>query len=468
MKFRPRSLTFRLIAWYCALLLLIGGSFAVYTYVGFTYYLRSTMRSTLDTRIRDMAALAESLLHDPAELSVAMEKRFAPAAHDRFMRITIGNAVIYVSDVPADQAFSPVSIRSERRDGHLLRNLSGLWILTAIHTLHDGRPIVYEAGQLDEPMAAARRGLVDTLLVVMPAFLMIAGFGGYWLVRRALVPVAAMINAAEALTFNSPHKRLPVAGTDDQLDELGRTLNRMLERLDTAYQHANRFSADAAHELRTPLAIMRGELEFVSSRSELAVEVATAAASALDETLRLSQLVENLMNLAVIDGIGGKRSHIEINLRALAVETIDQMKLLADVKKVDLYCAAGDPVVCLGDRERLKQALVNLIDNAIKYTPNGGRVALDVTARDGEAILNVVDNGVGISAENQQSVFDRFFRVDPDRGPGGAGLGLAIVKSICSAHSGAISVESLPGAGSTFILRLPLGLSPPSGTSRRI
>jgi signal transduction histidine kinase len=444
------------------LLLIIGGSFAIYTYVGFTYYLRSTMRSTLETRIRDMAALAESQLEDPAALSVAMERRFAPAAHDRFMRITLDNAVIYVSDSPLDHAFDPLSLESAREAGPSLRNLSGLWLLTEVQTLHDGRSVRYEAGQLDEAMASARRGLVDTLLVIMPLFLMIAGFGGYGLVRRALVPVAAMINAAEALTFNSPHKRLPVAGTDDQLDELGRTLNRMLERLDIAYQHANRFSADAAHELRTPLAIMRGELEFVSSRSELVAEVVEAATSALDETLRLSQLVENLMNLAVIDGIGGKRTHIEVDLRALAVETIDQMRLLAVVKRVDLHCAAGAPVVCLGDRERLKQALVNLIDNAIKYTPTGGRVALDVIAHDGQAVLKVIDNGIGIRAENQHSIFERFFRVDPDRGPGGAGLGLAIVKSICSAHSGSISVESLPGAGSTFCVRLPLGLSQPS------
>ncbi len=129
----------------------------------------------------------------------------------------------------------------------------------------------------------------------------LAAAGGYWLVRRALIPVARIVNAAEALTFNSPHKRLPLAGTHE-LDELVITLNRMLDRLDNAYQHANRFSADAAHELRTPLAIMRGELEFIAARPDLAAEVAAGAGNALDETLRLGQLVENLMNLAVIEG----------------------------------------------------------------------------------------------------------------------------------------------------------------------
>jgi signal transduction histidine kinase len=458
LRLRYRSLTFRLVVWYGGLLLIIGGFFAVYTEIGFSYYLQRTMRSTLETRTTDMAALTTQQLETPSVLAKTVEQRFAPAAHDRFMRITLDGKIVYVSDAPADRAFMPADIGYPAADGAELRNDSGLWIFSSVKALSDGRSVSYEAGQLDEAMASARRGLIDTLLVSMPFFLALTALGGFWLVRRALVPIARMINVAEALTFNSPHKRLPVADTGDQLDELGRTLNRMLARLDSAYEHANRFSADAAHELRTPLAIMRGELEFIASRSDLPPELAAAAASAHDESLRLSQLVENLMNLAVVDGIGGKRSHLMVDLRALAQETIDQMKLLAVTKKIDLHTTRGEPVHSLGDRGRLKQALVNLIDNAIKYTPAGGSVVLEVFSRNGHAVLTVVDSGIGIKAENRDNVFERFFRVDPNRGPGGAGLGLAIVKSICVAHSGSISVQSVPGSGSTFTLQLPLGL----------
>jgi signal transduction histidine kinase len=451
-----RSLTFRLGAWYCGLLLLISGSFAAFAYIGFTYYLRSTVRATLETRAKDVTLLATPLIDDLPELSIAMGKRFAPEAHDRFMRITVDGKTVYRSGQPVSGTFDSNTIDTDIPVGTSLENRGAMWIYSTTSPLSDERSMVIEAGELDDKMADARRGLIRALLIAMPVLLFVAAAGGYWLVRRALTPVAGMINAAEALTFNSPHKRLPLAGTDDVLDDLVKTLNRMLDRLDHAYQHANRFSADAAHELRTPLAIMRGELEFIAPRRDLVPEVAAAAVSALDETVRLVQLVENLMNLAVIEGTGGKRAHRPVDLRALAAETIEQMKLLAVDKRIELTWTEGPPVLVLGDRDRLKQALVNLIDNAIKYTPSGGSVALDVLAHGESARLTVTDTGIGITSDHQVSIFDRFFRVDPDRGIKGAGLGLAIIKSICIAHGGSIVVDSVPLRGSTFIVDLPL------------
>jgi signal transduction histidine kinase len=435
-------------------MLLVGTSLVTVTYLGFTYYLRSTIRLTLATRDRDAAILATPLLDDTRELAVAMGKRFAPEFHDRFMRIMIDGKTIYISGRPASGAFDPSHLKPETRQGSWLRKAGPLWILAQTFNLGD-RTLNIESGLLDDDMEDAKSRLLRTLLIALPAFLGVAAAGGYWLVQRALTPVTRMINAAEALTFNSPHKRLPLAGTDDELDELVKTMNRMLERLDHAYQHANRFSADAAHELRTPLAIMRGELEFIAVRGDLAAEVGTAAASALEETVRLSQLVENLMNLAVIDATGGKRAHRPVDLRALAVETIEQMQLLAVEKNVALAATPGPAVVVLGDHDRLKQALVNLIDNAIKYTRDG-KVVVDILSQDEVAQLSVTDSGIGISPDHQESVFERFFRVDPERGARGAGLGLAIVKSICAAHGGSIGVNSAIGRGTTFTIDLPL------------
>jgi signal transduction histidine kinase len=443
------------VAWYCGLVVLIGGSFAGIAYIGFTHYLHDTMRDTLVTRATDMAILSTPLLDDIPALQLAMAKRFAPEFHDRFMRILVDGRTVYLSGQPFGHSFDSNTIDAGLLDGPALQSRGGLWIYSSKITLIDGRHVAIECGQLDDNMQEARWRLIHTLLIVLPLLLLIAAFGGYWLVSNALRPVASMINAAEALTFNSPHKRLPLAGTADILDEFVKTLNRMLDRLDHAYQHANRFSADAAHELRTPLAIMRGELEFIALRPELDAQVAAAASSALDETVRLGQLVENLMTLAVIDGTGGKRSHRSVDLRELSMETIDQMKLLAVDKRIDLSCTPGAPVCILGDRDRLKQALVNLIDNAIKYTRPGGSVTVDVVAQGANARLTVVDTGVGIASDHHASVFERFFRVDPDRGLGGAGLGLAIVKAICAAHSGTVVLESVPDRGSTFIIDLP-------------
>jgi signal transduction histidine kinase len=318
----------------------------------------------------------------------------------------------------------------------------------------DGKVITIESGQSSDLMAIVENRLVTVLLIGLPVLLIVAAAGGYVLVQRALSPVQGMIEAAEALTFNSPRKRLPLAGTEDRIDALGRTLNRMLERLDASYQHASRFSADAAHELRTPLAIMRGELELMATEN-LPDHLLGSVENILGETARLSQIVESLIALGQLDSTGGKRVHLAVDLHALAAETIDQMRLLAEEKNIAISPPTGAHAMAAGDRDRLKQVLVNLLDNAIKYTPAGGRIGVMVDEAGDQSVLAVSDTGVGIPPDDIPLIFDRFYRVATDRGEVGAGLGLAIVKSICAAHGGRISVESLAGAGSVFRMELP-------------
>jgi signal transduction histidine kinase len=229
----------------------------------------------------------------------------------------------------------------------------------------------------------------------------------------------------------------------------------MLERLDAAYQHASRFSADAAHELRTPISIMRGELELLAGQKGLAPETQGAIGSILEEAARLSQIVGNLMALSYLDGVAGKRAHIPLDLFALAAETIEHMRLVAEEKGIIIEGPVGRVAVTAGDRGRLKQVLVNLLDNAIKYTQPGGRIRVAVSAGGGTAFLRVSDTGIGIAGEHLPHIFDRFFRVSTDRGEIGAGLGLAIVRSICAAHGGRVTVDSTLGSGSTFTVELP-------------
>jgi heavy metal sensor kinase len=455
----PRSLTFRLVAWYCAVLLVAGGSFAAYTYVGFSVYLRAIMRDTLATRAEDAANLARPLIADPQALAELMSSRFAPEAHDRYMRISVDGRTLYLSGQPLEHAFDPGRVRTHTQQEPGLRSDGSLWIDTRVERLEDGRRFVVETGQLDALLSGAQNGLIVTLLSALPVLLCVAAYGAYRLVRYALAPVARMINAAEALTFNSPSNRLPAAGTGDVIDELARTLNRMLERFDSAYQHTNKFSADAAHELRTPLAIMRGELEFVASRGSSDPEFNAAVESALSESIRLGQMVENLLSLALADSVGGKRAHLPVELRGLAIETLEQMRLLADEKSIAIESRGEAAVLTLADRNRIKQIMVNLIDNAIKYTPPRGRITVSVRSSGDYAVFEVIDTGIGIAPEHLANVFERFYRVTPDRGAHGAGLGLAITKSICTAHGGAVELDSTPGQGSTFRVRLPLATS---------
>jgi signal transduction histidine kinase len=453
-----RSLTFRLVSWYCGLLLALGAAFAIFTYASFDRYVTQTMRSTLAGRADAVWGMAVGLLNDKAALSAVIEQRFAPEALDRLIRVR-GSEVYYQSGIPSDGEFDPSTITAAPAGAQdSFEKRGNLFLYAKTFAAPDGTRVTIESGQSDDLMAKFEHRLVVVLIFGLPVLLIVAAAGGFVLVQRALSPVQGMIEAAEAMTFNSPRKRLPLAGTEDRIDALGRTLNRMLERLDGSYQHAARFSADAAHELRTPLAIMRGELELLATE-ELSDELQRAVANILGETERLGQIVDNLMAMAQLDTVTGKRAHHPVDVTALTNETIDQMRLMAVDKDIAIAQPKGGPAMAVGDRDRLKQVLVNLLDNAIKYTPPGGRIDVAVEEAAGAVLLTVSDSGIGIAAADLPHVFDRFFRATTDRGEVGAGLGLAIVKAICAAHGGTVTVDSTPGAGSCFKVTLPQATS---------
>jgi signal transduction histidine kinase len=456
-----RSLTFRLVFWYCGLLLGLGAAFALFTLLSFNRYVSQSTEATLSARAAAMWSIAEPILDDRATLTVLMEQRFLPEEEDRLIRISRDGITLYQSGPPIDRQFDPDKVPLPLDlDGTRVQRLKRLFLYSKRFTTAGGHVITIESGQATDVMVIARRRLVISLIFGLPLLLAATAVGGFFLVQRALTPVEAMISAAEALTFNSPRKRLPIAGTGDRIDTLGRTLNRMLDRLDNAYQQASRFSADAAHELRTPLAIMHGELELLAATPDLPADMQAAVASILGETERLSQIVKSLIAMSHLEAMAGKRSHLSVDLNALAQETIGQMHLLAEEKEITVKLPTGPAVVAAGDHDRLKQVMVNLLDNAIKYTRQGGRITVSTAETADAAILSVADTGIGIAPEHLPRIFDRFYRVATDRGEVGAGLGLAIVRSICAAHGGRITVESQPGAGTTFRVELPRASEP--------
>jgi signal transduction histidine kinase len=236
------------------------------------------------------------------------------------------------------------------------------------------------------------------------------------------------------------------------------SLNHMIARLEDALEHNRRFVADASHELRTPLTIMRGELEQIVESTEISPELQRTAASVLEEVVRMARIVEGLFAMSRLDAGEAQKEWKEFDLAELAAGTAEQMCLLAEDKGISITTNAPQPVPVEGDRARVKQVVVNLLDNAIKYTPAGGKIQLSVSAAQGKALLEVADNGIGIPAEARPHIFERFFRVDKarSRDMGGAGLGLSIVKSICTAHGGQVGFQSAEGAGSAFKVELPL------------
>jgi len=451
----PRSVTSRLVFSYCLLLAVLGGAFLFFTVFSFQHYTHQTIVTLLQNRAGEVWNTAQNTLDQPPRLADIIQRRFSPEPLDRFIRIRVGDTTVYQSGQPESRAFDPAGLPLTQPNA-AVRRLGNLLLYTARFRKPGGAMVTIETGQSDSIARAVQKQLATSLFVGLPILLIAAALAGYLLMRRALTPVELMIKAAEAYTFNDPHSRLPLVGTEPRIEALGLALNRMLDRLDSAYSHVSRFSADAAHELRTPLTIIRGELELVASNARANPDVEQAVANALEEMTRLSGIVDSLITLSRMESLWGKRAHAPVDLMALAAEIIDQIALLAEEKAIALAGPAGPAVVVAGDRERLKQVLVNLIDNAIKYTPQGGRVTVSVSANGDKGVVSVEDTGIGMDPVHHDKVFDRFYRVTPDRGEQGAGLGLAIVKSICHAHGGSIALRSVPGFGSSFTVQIPL------------
>jgi heavy metal sensor kinase len=246
---------------------------------------------------------------------------------------------------------------------------------------------------------------------------------------------------------------------DDELDRLAKTLNDMLARLEEAFLQVRQFSADASHELQTPLTILKGELEVALRSPRSPEEYRQVLTSGLEEIDRIIRLVEGLLLLSRADSGVLRMDHQPVALEDLLKEVYDHIRVLAEKQSIDISLGPVLPVAVHGDYEHLRRLVLNLVDNAIKYTPSGGRVALSCGADDDEwARITVSDTGVGLSPENQERVFQRFYRAEPARSKEGegTGLGLCIARSIAEAHRGRIEVVSLPDQGATFSVFLPI------------
>lgn len=458
-----RSIHTRLISWYTVLIICASVAFGAYTYYSLHNHLYEAMCLTLTRRIEHIRNDILPVAADPAQLKSRIEQIYSPEESNRFIRVAkIGGPVLYVSGLPQDREFNPASVPFAVNGNHGCTRVieDGLLIVRCSTALNNAN---YEIamGAPTAEIDGILRKLILTLLIGLPAVALLAITGGAVLVRRALLPVEDIRATAEQITFSNLSQRLPAAATGDAIEHLSRTLNQMLERLDQAYQQASRFSADASHELRTPLTIMRSELEALEATMrawQLPMEIRVRIGSVLEEAERLSGIVEGLFAIARLDAGEAKIGHEIFDLAALSRSTLEQMQLLADEKRLSVTIEAPQAVFVAGDAARLKQVVVNLFDNAIKYTGTGGAIGLAVFAQSSQAILNVTDNGVGISAQSLAHVFERFYRADKvrSRTSQGAGLGLSIVRAICQAHGGSVRIASEEGAGTSVTVELPL------------
>jgi signal transduction histidine kinase len=394
-----------------------------------------------------------------------MSESYPPGYSDPFVRVSQGTRILYQSGDMRDPfvSMSKVTLPSNQKwfnTFHRETAASGQQIVLYTVPYHtpNGSVIFVETGATIEPIRHVLRSLLLILLLATPIILVVAAIGGYLLMSRPLRPVVVLTDQAERIGRKELGERLPVIPTGDELERLSLALNRMIERLEEALAHNHRFSADASHELRTPLTIIRGELESLIQIPSLPAAVMEGIGSALEESNRMARIVHSLMTISRLDCGGEQIELVPVNLVDIVGVTLDHMSLLAEEKHISLRFEPGPATYVTGDSMRLKQIVVNLVDNAIKYTPDGGEVSVFVTTEEKKAVLKVTDTGIGIPAACLPLVFDRFYRADQARSreSGGTGLGLSIVKAICSVHDGAAFVESIEGKGATFRIELPL------------
>ena len=320
------------------------------------------------------------------------------------------------------------------------------------------------------------RELVGTMIAIAPFILLISVGVGYAMAGRALQPIERIIDDLEAITDGrSLHRRLPFAEESDEVARLSATLNAMLSRLETSFDALRRFTADASHELKTPLTVLRADVERAMSPRVTSTEQLVALEEALHETARMADLVESLLTLARADEGRFDLHRERIELEPLVREVYETAQILGEHAGLTVSLPVVDDAVVMGDRTRLRQLFLNLITNAIKYTPRGGRVEISLSTRLDGVTFTVRDTGIGISAADLPHVFERFYRADRARsrrvqGPdgnwsderGGFGLGLAISQWIARAHGGTLSATSRLGRGSTFVVALPLETPAPA------
>jgi two-component system, OmpR family, heavy metal sensor histidine kinase CusS len=460
---RTRSIGVRLTLWYGAALAFSLLLFGAAMWFG----MQHSMYHAVDESLRDRVEGVRHFIEQESQWLTMEEMRAEFREHSV---LGPGGDLFQVADSEGNWIYRSNPLYDERVPVYGLPELESQ--LRFENVVIQGAPLRFlsqtaEAGgrtfiiQVAAPLHELQEGLDDFLWIVVtavPLVLFAASFGGYWMSRRALHPVDEITRTARSITVEKLSSRLTVPQSGDELQRLSETLNDMIGRLEAAFQRIARFTADASHELRTPLSLMRTTAELSLRKPDDARGMSEALQQILAEVERTSQLVENLLWVARTDSGDERLMRERIDLVESAQEACIQASPLANEKQIRLESRLpSQPVLVKGDRQALRRLFLILIDNAVKYTPRGGHVQVVIEHRDGIAMGQVKDNGIGIPETEIPHIFERFYRVDKSRSreQGGAGLGLAIGRWIVEAHDGKIFAESQAGGGSTFRVELP-------------
>jgi len=464
---KHRSIGFRLSAWHFLVLVCGLAAFSVAAWFAMRASLYHAIDDELQDRVRGVASFMQRQI---ASLSV-------PEIRDEFREHSVlgpGGDLFQVCDergqwlyrsvplenanvaIPLPAAHAIPSFETQQIDRHLLR-------FYAERIVVNGKPYTVQvAALMNESLEALHRFRL-ILLFAAPLLLIAASAGGYWLSVRALAPFDEISRSAQRIGIENLTDRLPVPRTGDQLQRLSETLNATFARLEASVGRMKQFTADASHELRAPIALIRTTAEVTLQNERPGTEYRKALEEILEESERTSQVVDSLMLLARTDSGKENLDLLPIDAREVARGAIEQGEKLARSHRLTFTeNLRHGPMPIRADSDTLRRALLILIDNAVKYTPEGGTVTVGLERQGGEVVVSVSDTGIGIAPQAMPHIFDRFWRADKARSreQGGAGLGLSIAKWIVDTHGGSIDVESDLGKGSIFRFRLPAITSP--------
>jgi heavy metal sensor kinase len=329
--------------------------------------------------------------------------------------------------------------------------------ISRVHRLADGNTVIVRLAVSQEPLWREFWEMVTVLGIGLPLTVILVALTGYLVAARALKPVDSMAQRAAQITAEQLNERLHIENPNDELGQLGAAFNATLARLERSFDQLRRFTADASHELRTPLTAIQSVGEVSLKMPGDVSYYRDKIGSMLEETNRLTQLVDSLLTMARADSGRVQLHRAEINLFDLAEETVGLLEVLAEEKQQSILIDGERSISVTADRTILRQALVNLLHNAVKYSPEHGDIRLRIRETEQDAIVEVEDSGPGIAPEHRTRIFERFYRVDKSRtrAAGGAGLGLSIAQWAVSAHGGTIEVQCESGSGSIFRISLP-------------
>jgi heavy metal sensor kinase len=332
-----------------------------------------------------------------------------------------------------------------------------LRLLTSVISPTPGEVYLVQVGDLLTSVDATLAGFDRLLLWRILGGLALAAVAGRWLAGRALAPLSRLAVATQGIGIKNLAARLSVRGANDELDQVAQAFNHALARVELSVEEMRQFSAALAHELRTPVAILRGEAELALRPSSSDEDLRQVLMRQIDEFDRLTRLINQILTLARAEGGEVKMADQSVDLVALSASVAEQIEPVAAVQGITLTCKVADGVTVKGDAGWLERLLLILLDNAIKFTPEGGRISVTFSCAKGLAHVAVTDTGMGISPDALPHLFERFYRADSARSrqTQGAGLGLALAKWIAERHRGTIDVKSRPGEGSTFTVSLP-------------